>query len=223
MTYRSVVRLFSVALIAVLAYGCDDEDTVGPSSGLLQVDPLFVGIDEGTTQQLTASLNGQPVAVSWQSSNEAVATVSATGLVTGVAPGRVAITASITGDPGQPPRASSVTVLEVLGIKLTSGVPVSNVSSGDRERSEGLLYHITVPAGATALTVTFTGGSGDGDIFVQRQIPPDDSGDEIGCHSWNGGNNEACTVANPAAGTWYIFVAVWDPYAGGTLTATVTP
>jgi len=37
------------------------------------------------------------------------------------------------------------------------------------------------------------------------------------------GNDESCTVDNPGKGTWYIFVAVWDPYAGATLTATVTP
>ena len=37
------------------------------------------------------------------------------------------------------------------------------------------------------------------------------------------GNAESCTVTNPGAGTWYIFVAVWDPYAGATLKATVTP
>lgn len=222
MTYRNVVRLFSAALIAVFAYGCDDEEIVGPSTGLLQVDPLFVGIDEGTSLQLTATLNGVAVAVTWESSDEAVATVSANGLVTGVAPGRVAIIATAVGDPTQE-RASSVTVLEVLGVKLTSGVPVTGVSSGALERSEGLLYHITVPSGATALTVTFTGGSGDGDIYVQRQIPPDDSGTEIGCHSFQGGNNEACTVADPEAGTWYIFVAVWDPYADGTLTATFAP
>lgn len=223
MTHRNVVRFFSIALIAALAYGCDDNDTVGPSAGLLQVDPLFVGLDEGTSTQMTATLNGNSVPVTWQSSDVAVATVTATGLVTGVGPGRVAITAAIVADPTHT-RSSSVTVLEVLGIRLTSGVPVTGVSSGSLVRSQGLLYNIAVPEGATALTVTFTGGSGDGDIFVQRQIPPDDSGTEVGgCHSWNGGNNEACTVPNPAAGTWYIFVGVWDSYANGTLTATVTP
>jgi hypothetical protein len=223
MTHRNVVHVFSTLLLAAFAYGCDDNiPTAGPSSSLLQVDPLFIGVDQGSTTQLSATLNGADVPVTWESNDAAIATVSADGVVTGVTPGRVAITAHLVSDPAQQ-RSASISVLELLGIRLTSGVPVSNVSSGSLERSEGVLYHITVPAGAAGLTVTFTGGSGDADIFVQRQVPPDDSGEETGCHSWNGGNNEACTVAAPEAGTWYIFVAVWDPFAGGTLTATISP
>ncbi len=223
MTHRKVTGVFSALLIAALAYGCDDNiPTTGPSAGILQVDPPFAGVDQGSTMQLSATLNGDDVPVTWESSDPAIASVSADGEVTGVFPGRASITAHLVSDPTQQ-RSASISVLELLGTRLTSGVPVSNVSSGSLVRSEGVLYHITVPAGATALAVTFTGGSGDADIFVQRQVPPDDSGEETGCHSWNGGNNEACTVTAPEAGTWYIFVAVWDPFAGGTLTATVTP
>jgi len=222
MTHRSV-RFFTAALLAALVYGCDDNiPTVGPSTGVLQVNPLFAGIDQGTTTQLTATLNGTAVPVTWESSDAAVATVSANGLVTGVAAGKASVTAHLVSDPTQE-RSASLTVLQVLGTKLTSGVAVTNVNSGTLARDQGLLYNITVPAGATSLKVTFTGGTGDGDIYVQRQVPPDASGNETGCHSYNGGNAESCTVSNPAAGTWYIFVAVWDPYAGATLTATVSP
>jgi hypothetical protein len=186
------------------------------------VDPLFAGIDEGTTQQLAATLNGDDAAVTWASNNEAVATVSPSGVVTGVAPGQASITATMVGDPSQV-RSASITVLKVLGAPLVSGVP-QTIASGSLARDAGLLYHITVPPGATSLTVTFTGGTGDGDIYVQRAVPPDVSGNENpGCHSFNGGNDELCTVDNPQAGTWYVFVAVWDPYADATLTATVTP
>jgi pre-peptidase/Big-like domain-containing protein len=224
MTHRTVIRLFSTTLIAALALGCGGDTPTGSvSKGLLEVDPLFAGIDEGTTQQLDATLNGTDAAVTWASSDETVATVSASGLVKGVAPGQASITASMTSDPTQI-RSASITVLKVLGSPLTSGVAVTNVSSGTLEQDEGLLYHITVPPGATSLTVTFTGGTGDGDIYVQRAVPPDVSGKENpGCHSFNGGNDESCTVTNPQAGTWYVFVAVFDPYAGATLTATVTP
>jgi hypothetical protein len=168
-------------------------------------------------------LNGAAVPVTWESTDPTIATVSASGVVTGVAPGSASVTATETADPTQI-RSASITVLPVVGIGLTSGVPVTGVTSGTKARSDGLVYHITVPAGATALTVTFTGGSGDGDIYVQKGSPPDDSKVPTGgCASGNGGNAESCTVANPAKGTWYIFVAVWDAYAGGTLTATVTP
>lgn len=227
MTHRNVIRFFSTAMVAALAYGCGDNiPTVGPSAGLLQVDPLFVGVDQGSTTQLSATLNGSDVPVTWESDDVTIATVSADGLVTGLAPGRASVTARLVSDPTHQ-RSASVSVLELLGIRITSGVPVTNVSSGSLTRDEGLIYHITVPAGATSLTVTFTGGSGDGDIFVQRAVPSDDpsnfGNEDPGCHSWNGGNAESCTVTDPLAGTWYIFVAVWDPYAGATLTATVTP
>jgi len=221
MTHRTVIRLFSGSLIAALALGCGGDTPTGSvSAGILEVSPQFAGVDEGTLQQLEATLNGNPVTVTWATSDASVATVSNTGLVTGVAPG----TASITASEGTEQRSASITVLKVLGIGLTSGVPATNVSSGTIKRDAGLLYHITVPPGATNLTVTFTGGTGDGDIYVQRAVPPDVSGKENpGCHSFEAGNDELCSVANPAAGTWYIFVAVWDPYAGATLTATVTP
>jgi serine protease len=225
MTHRSIIRLFSSVLLAAVVVGCSDNvPDVGPSTGLLLVDPPFAGVDQGTTQDLTATLNGAAVPVTWESSDLAIATVSATGTVTGVAPGNVSITAKETGDATQI-RSASITVLPVVGIGLTSGVAVTGVTSGTKARSDGLVYHISVPAGATKLTVTFTGGTGDGDIYVQKGSPPDDSKfpPPGGCASGAGGNAESCSVDNPAKGTWYIFVAVWDPYAGGTLTATVTP
>lgn len=225
MTHRNVVRFFSTALVAALALGCSDNTpSVGPSAGLLRVSPPFAGIDQGTTTTLTASLNGIAVPVTWVSSDATVATVSAGGVVSGVAPGMASVTATKTDDATQL-RSASISVLAVVGIGLTSGVPVTGVTSGSLVRDEGLVYHIAVPAGATGLTVTFTGGTGDGDIYVQKGSPPDDSKfpPTGGCASGNGGNQESCTVTAPAAGTWYIFVAVFDPYAGATLTATVTP
>jgi hypothetical protein len=225
MTHRSTIRLFSSTLLAAMVLACGDNvPDVGPSKGLLVLDPPFAGVDQGTTEDFTATLNGTAVPVTWATSDATIATVSATGTVTGVAPGNAAVTATETADPTQI-RSASITVLPVVGIGLTSGVPVTGVTSGTRVRSQGLVYHISVPAGATKLTVTFTGGTGDGDIYVQKGAPPDDSQfpPPGGCASGNGGNAESCSVTNPGKGTWYIFVAVWDPYAGATLTATVTP
>jgi hypothetical protein len=225
MTHRNVVRFVSSALLVGLAFGCSDNTpNVGPSSGYLQVSPLFLGMDQGTTDNVSASLNGAAVPVTWATTDATIATVSATGLITAVAPGTAAITATMVSDPTQQ-RSSSISVAAVVGTKLTSGVAVTGVSSGTRARSDGLVYNISVPAGATKLTVTFTGGTGDGDIYIQKGTPPDDSQypPPGGCASGNGGNAESCSVTNPGKGTWYIFVAVWDPYAGATLTATVTP
>ena len=225
MTHRSIIRLFSSTLLAAMILACGDNvPDVGPSTGLLLLDPLFAGIDQGTTQDFTATLNGTAVPVTWATTDATIATVSANGTVTGVAPGNASVTATESADPTQI-RSASITVLPVVGIGLTSGVPVTGITSGTLVRDQGLVYHISVPAGATSLTVTFTGGTGDGDIYVQKGTPPDDSKfpPAGGCASGNGGNAESCSVTNPGKGTWYIFVAVFDPYAGATLTATVTP
>jgi hypothetical protein len=233
MTNRTVFRLSGVVL-AVLVIGCGDDEPSAPAGPFLEVSPAFRGIEEGESVQLTATLGGQPVAVNWESSNTAKATVSATGLVTGVdacvgepvttppcGSGFVAVTASMTSD-ATLRRSASITVLKLLGIGLTSGVPVTGLSSSGA-RGSGVLYRIRVPTGgASSLTVTLRGGTGDADIYVQRQTPPDNSGDAT-CVSFNAGNDEDCVIDDPEAGTWYILIDLFDPYAGATLTATIVP
>jgi hypothetical protein len=141
-------------------------------------------------------------------------------LVTGVADGRVSITAKMVDDPTQM-RSASITVTAPPTLVLGTPQKWTGVNSGSLPRDSGLTYRFIVPAGATSLTVEFTGGTGDGDIYVQAGSAPDVSGNEDpGCHSYNAGNAESCTVTNPVAGTWFIFVAVWDPYADATLTVT---
>ena len=242
MTHRKVLAFL---FVATLAYGCSDNTpSTGVSAGYLTVDNLAVAIPEGTTFQLHATLNGQAVPVTWASSDVSKATVSSTGLVTAVnhaidraTPAkpwysscicsRVAITATLVSDPSQSRSSSvSVTLPPLEPGQIVSGVGVTNITSGTRARSDGLLYHIYVPAGATKLTVTFTGGTGDGDIYVRPGVPPNADNDfppPGGCASGAGGNAESCSITNPVAGIWYIFVAVWDPYAGATLTATILP
>lgn len=244
MTHRKVLAFLSVAMVATLAYACgDNTPTGGPSAGYLTIDNLSVAIPEGTTRQLNAMLNGESVPVTWASSDVSIATVSSTGLVTAVDHSidrkagkpwysscicsRVSITATLTSDPSQS-RSTSVTVTlpPLEPGQILSGVAVTNVSSGSRARSDGLYYHIYVPAGSTKLTVTFTGGTGDGDIYVRPGTPPDADNDYPppgGCASGAAANAESCSITNPVAGIWYIFVAVWDPYAGATLKATIEP
>ncbi len=66
------------------------------------VTPNTSTIAVGGTQQLTATAfdtNGKsvPATVTWQNSSSAIATISASGLVTGVSPGTVMITATANG------------------------------------------------------------------------------------------------------------------------------
>ena len=228
MIHRTVIRFFSAALIAVSVLGCGDDDgPTGTEGPFLEVTPLFRGIEEGETLQLTATLGGNPVAVTWVSDNPARASVSATGLVTGLdacagAPvttppcgsNLVPITATATSDGAR--RSSSITVLKLQGIGLQSGVPLASLSS-----SVDVLYRIRVPAGATSLTVTTRGGTGDVDLLTQHQVPPPPDFSSFDCASGSAANDETCIHAAPASGTWYILLSAFAPYTGVTLTATV--
>jgi hypothetical protein len=118
MIHRKAVRVFFAAMVAALVFGCSDNTPdVGPSAGFLLVTPLFAGVKQGATKQLTATLNGTAIPVTWASSDATVATVSANGVVTAVAPGpcvsnvcgRAAITAALQSDPTQM-RSASITV-----------------------------------------------------------------------------------------------------------------
>jgi hypothetical protein len=217
MTHRTVIRFFSGALLMALVLGCGDDEPTAPSGPFLTVAPLFRGMIEGTTQQLTATINGEPVAVTWASSNTAVITVTPAGLVTAVGAGRAAATATLVSDPTQLRSAS----LEVTSPPLlTSGTNVA-VPAGTGARGTQRLYKIVVPTGATSLSISLSGGTGDVDLFIQEGSPP--SNTVYDCSSENGGNSENCTIANPTPGTWFVMLYLWDPYAGVTLTPVVTP
>ena len=78
----------------------------GPAVKNVTVAPSSASIQAGGTVQLTATTKPSGTAVTWASSNSSVATVSAAGLVTGVAAGSATITASA----GTKSGSSSITV-----------------------------------------------------------------------------------------------------------------
>ena len=104
------------SLLALLLGACGGEsDPSVPTEISLNTATLaFTSV--GATQQLTATVvdqRGDPLtgaSVSWTSSNEVVATVSATGLVTATGPGSAEITASS----GEASTTADVNVTQVL-------------------------------------------------------------------------------------------------------------
>jgi pseudolysin/vibriolysin len=105
------------------------------------------------------------------------------------------------------------------GSVLTSGVPVTGVSAALHAYST--TYTIVVPAGRTNLTVTTSGGTGDGDLYVRAGSAPTTA--TYTCRSWVTGNTESCSINSPAATTYYIRVYGYTAAAGITLKATYTP
>jgi serine protease len=209
-------------MLAVAAMACskDDPVSIAPEQRFT-VTPLFTGIDLGGTEQLTAQIGSNPVPVTWESSNPAVATVSATGLVTSLSVGFTAVTATQVADPSQK-FSSNITVQPVLpSILLQNNVPLVISSNGDFLSK--VLYRISVPAGKSKLTVTTTGPTNlDLDLIVRRGAAPTTNGFSVtasDCYSGGASTNESCVINNPAKGTYYISIWLFDAYSGVTLLA----
>jgi serine protease len=104
------------------------------------------------------------------------------------------------------------------GNVLQNGVPVSGLSA---TTGNSVNYTMTVPAGATNLVFTTSGGTGDGDLYVRFNAAPTTS--TFTCRSWGSSNAENCTIAAPQAGTWYVMVRAYATFSGVTLTGSYTP
>jgi hypothetical protein len=217
MMHRSAFRL-SCAVLAALVVGCDDDGPSGNDDPGLEVDPPFAAVIETDTLRLSASLNGQPATVSWDVQHDSIATVTPDGLVTGLVAGFTAVTA--TQSSPQQMRSASITVTAVTALTSGTGVNISTTATAGSRT----FRKIAVPAGATSLAVSIvsdTSGRGNVDLFVRRGRIP--STTVFDCASQGATNNELCTIASPAAGTWYILARSSAPYSGARLTATVTP
>jgi hypothetical protein len=130
----------------------------------LVVSPASDSVYVGDTKQFTASyldLHGNPVsgpAVTWTSSNPAVATINGSGLATGVSAGTVTITASnayTSGtatlkviNPNTPPVAKADTFQAIGNVTIPVAAPGVLVNDTDAETPGGL----SVVAGTVATT-----------------------------------------------------------------------
>lgn len=101
---------------------------------------------------------------------------------------------------------------------LTRGVAVGGLAAST---GQSLAYTIEVPAGATNLQVSSSGGSGDADLYLRFGSAPTTS--SYDCRPYLSGNNETCTVASPQAGTWHIMLRAYTSFSGASLLANYTP
>lgn len=219
MVHRTLVRVAGTAFAALFIASCSDYGPSDPGPRF-EVDPVWATVEPGEVRQMTASLNGEPADVTWESSNPSVASVTSAGVVTGLSNGFTAVTAKLNSDPTML-ASSSITVPLLLGTPLPANTDVA-VAAED----EVLLFRVRVNAGATKLIVKLSGGTGDADIYVRYgQKPtygPNGGGtSSTGCRPWLGGNNETCTFTNPGVGSWYIMIDPYSAYSGATLRATV--
>lgn len=143
-------------------------------------------------------------------------TLSASGAISGTATtsGSASFTVQVVDEASiTHTRAFTIVVADVS--QLASGVPVTGVAGG---AGSVRYYSIDVPAGATGLTVSISGGTGDVDLYVRRALLPAEF--SYDCRPLREGNEETCTFTPPAEGRWYIMLRGFTEYAGVTLVAT---
>ncbi|MBB5016557.1 serine protease [Rehaibacterium terrae] len=102
--------------------------------------------------------------------------------------------------------------------QLQNGVPVTGLAAST---GNSLNYTMQVPAGATNLQFAISGGTGDADLYVKYGSAPTDS--SYDCRPYKSGNNESCSFATPAAGTWHVRVKAYSSFSGVSLTGSFTP
>ncbi len=102
---------------------------------------------------------------------------------------------------------------------LSNGVAKTGLSGpqGDQKR-----YTLVVPSGATGLSFTMSGGTGDADLYVKFGSAPGTSSGSYDCRSWATGNNETCNISNVQAGTYHVLVNAYSTYSGASLTGSFT-
>ncbi|VUD56369.1 Neutral protease [Thalassocella blandensis] len=94
---------------------------------------------------------------------------------------------------------------------LENDVPVTGlgVSQGD-----DVVYTMDVPAGASNISFTISGGSGDADLYVRFGAAPTDS--TYDCRPYKAGNEESCT-GTQTDGTYYVRLKAYSTFSGVTL------
>jgi len=100
---------------------------------------------------------------------------------------------------------------------LTNGQTVSGLTAS---QSQVLSFTLDVPAGATDLSFTTAGGTGDGDLYVRFGSEPTSTAYD--CRPFENGNNESCTFASPQAGTYYVEISAYSTFSGVSLTGSYT-
>ncbi|TDR40752.1 pre-peptidase [Tahibacter aquaticus] len=82
---------------------------------------------------------------------------------------------------------------------LTKGVAATGLAAA---AGSALNFTLAVPAGASNLAFTLSGGSGNADMYVKFGSAPTDS--SYDCRPLQSGNMETCTFPTPAAGTYHV-------------------
>ena len=99
---------------------------------------------------------------------------------------------------------------------LEKGVAKTGLSGAKDSQT---FYSIEVPAGASNLTFTMSGGTGDADLYIKAGSQPTSSRGGYDCGPYETGNNESCSFATPSATTYHVLLNAYEAYSGVSLVA----
>ena len=160
---RTIPRIFmSTAMFLVILAGCEKDEptpTTDPSPTTVSVtgvtlNKASMNLVEGKSEVLSATVspdNATNKAISWKSSDAAVASVDATGKVTAVKAGSATITVTTTDGSKTATCAVTVTAKEV---KVT-GITVDPSTLEIKEGTTSQLKVVITPADATSKDITW--------------------------------------------------------------------
>jgi len=103
------------------------------------------------------------------------------------------------------------------GNVLQNGVAVTGLSAATGGQ---LSYTMVVPAGATGLSFSISGGTGDADLYVKFGSAPTLS--SYDCRPYITGNSETCNISNVQAGTYYVMLNGYAAFSGVSLVGSYT-
>jgi uncharacterized protein YjdB len=136
-------------------------------------NPQTVTLQTGQTQQLTANVTlaqnapaGTARTVTYTSQNNAVATVSSTGLVTGVANGSTSIIVRSTAD---------TAIFVAVPVTVRAPAPVTITIANVTTQNTNQLVDITQPLGTDPANTGANGQNNTGSIFVTLNFDPGDA------------------------------------------------
>ena len=113
-------------------------------------------------------------------------------------------------------KTSSVTVTATSNVLQNGvGVTISDATVNHQQN-----WTMPVPAGATNLVFTLSGGTGDADLYVKFGSAPTTS--SYDCRPYVAGNSETCTMSPVQTGTYYVMVNTYAAYSGVTLKGSYT-
>ncbi|CAM4331270.1 pre-peptidase C-terminal domain-containing protein [Pseudoalteromonas ostreae] len=98
-------------------------------------------------------------------------------------------------------------------IELNKGQVLSGLNAAKNQES---IYFIDVPAAASNITMTISGGNGDADLYVKKGAKPTTS--DYDCRPFKFGNEESCSV-NQGEGRYYIMLKAYSSYNDVTIIA----